>query len=102
MESPKVAKQGREQRHDTLHPPYHYSNHDMWCALVSALRGNTVLTELRLQRCNIDAEGMSNLAEALYDIKTLSVLDVSENTIDSRGAEHLGKLSCGVWGYGLT
>ena len=63
---------------------------------VSALRGNTVLTELRLEDCGIDAQGTSNLAEALCDIKTLSVLDLRSNTVDSRGAGHLGELSCEV------
>ena len=68
----------------------------------SALRGNTVLTELRLEGCGIDAEGTSHLAQALCDITTLRVLDLSENSVGSQGARHLGKLSGGVWGYGLT
>ena len=71
-------------------------------ATVSALRGNTVLTELRLGVCHIDAEGTSHLAQALCDITTLRVLNLSGNTFDSQGARHLGKLSGGVWGYGLT
>ena len=71
-------------------------------ATASALRGNTVLTELRLYRCHIDAEGTSHLAQALCDITTLRVLDLSGNTVDSQGARHLSKLSGGVWGYGLT
>ena len=71
-------------------------------ATVSALRGNTVLTELRLVGCKIDAEGTSHLAQALCGITTLRVLYLSYNTVDSQGARHLGKLSGGVWGYGLT
>ena len=71
-------------------------------AIASALRENTVLTELRLRRCHIDAEGLSHLAQALCVNTTLSVLSLSENTVDSQGAGHLGKLSGGVWGYGLT
>ena len=71
-------------------------------ATASALRGNTVLSELRLRDCHIDAEGTSHLAQALCDITTLRVLDLSCNTVDSQGARHLGKLSGGVWGYGLT
>ena len=71
-------------------------------ATVSALRGNTVLTELRLGYCGIDAEGTSHLAQALCDITTLRVLDLSKNIVGSQGARHLGKLSGGVWGYGLT
>ena len=71
-------------------------------ATASALRGNTVLTVLRLRDCNIDAEGTSHLAQALCDITTLRLLGLSLNTVDSQGARHLGKLSGGVWGYGLT
>ena len=71
-------------------------------ATVSALRRNTVLTELRLWNCHIDAEGTSHLAQALCDITTLRVLDFNGNTVDSQGARHLGKLSGAVWGYGLT
>ena len=71
-------------------------------ATASALRRNTVLTELRLRGCHIDAEGTSHLAQALCDITTLRVLDLSGNTVDSQGARHLGKLNGAVWGYGLT
>ena len=71
-------------------------------ATASALRGNTVLTELRLKDCGIDAEGTSHLAQALCDITTLRVLWLSGNTVGSQGARHLGKLSGGVWGYGFT
>ena len=70
-------------------------------ATVSALRRNTGLTELRLWDCHIDAEGTSHLAQALRNITTLRVLDLSGNTVDSQGARHLGKLSGGVWGIGL-
>ena len=71
-------------------------------ATASALRGNTVLTELRLAGCGIDAEGTSHLVQALRDITTLRVLDLSGNTVDSQGARHLGMLSGRVWGYRLT
>ena len=71
-------------------------------ATVSALRENTGLTELRLEYCHIDAEGISDLAQALRVSTTLRVLDLSVNIVDSQGAAHLGKLSGGVWGYGLT
>ena len=71
-------------------------------ATASVLRENTGLTELRLQNCGIDAEGISHLAQALCVNTTLTVLDLSWNTVDSQGAEHLCKLSGGVWGYGLT
>ena len=71
------------------------------CAAALALMGNTVLTELRLRGCGIDAEGTSKLVKALLNIKTLSELDLSANIVDSRGARHLGKFSH-AWGYGLT
>ena len=71
-------------------------------ATASALRGNTVLTELRLVGCGIDTEGTSHLAQALCDITTLRVLWLSWNSVDSQGARHLGKLNGGVWGYGIT
>ena len=71
-------------------------------ATVSALRGNTALTVLRLGYCCIDAEGISHLAQALCDITTLRVLDLTGNTVGSQGGRHFGKLSGGVWGYGLT
>ena len=44
-------------------------------ATASALRGNTVLTELSLEKCFINAVGTSQLAEALCGITTLRVLD---------------------------
>ena len=70
-----------------------------------ALRENTGLTELRLQRCDIDAEGISHLAQALHVNTTLRVLDLSFNNVGgfpfhSQGAEHLGKLSGEVWVMG--
>ena len=71
-------------------------------ATASALRGNTVLTVLSLGNCRIDAEGIFHLVQALCDITTLRVLNLSWNTVDSQGARHLGKLSGVVWGYGLT
>ena len=46
---------------------------------------------LRLWNCGIDAEGTSHLAQALCDITTLRVLDLDTNTVDSKGARHLGK-----------
>jgi len=63
-------------------------------ATASALRGNTVFTELNLNQCFIDAEGTSQLAEALCGITTLRVLNLSWNPVDTQGARHLGKWSC--------
>ena len=71
-------------------------------ATASALRENIGLTELRLAGCPIDTEGLSHLAQALRVNTTLRILDLSRNNVVSQGAEHLGKLSGGVWGYGLT
>ena len=63
-------------------------------ATASALRGNTVLTELTLRYCGIDAEGTAQLADVLCGIATLRVLDLDGNTVGTLGARHLGKLSC--------
>ena len=71
-------------------------------ATASALKGNTGLTELGLEGCHIDAEGTSHLVQALCVNITLRVLNLNDNTVGSQGAEHLGRLSGGVWGYGLT
>ena len=68
-------------------------------AKASALMGNTLLTELYLEGCGIDAEGTSQLAEALCGITTLRVLNLRVNTVDTQGARHLGKLSCLLCDY---
>ena len=69
-------------------------------ATASFLRNNTVLTELRLVCCGIDAMRASQLAETLSGIK---MLDMSLNIVNLQCARHLGKLSAWwVWGYGLT
>ena len=68
-------------------------------ATASALRGNTVLTELDLGCCDIDAEGTSQLAEALCGITSLRLLNLNGNTVDTQGARHLGKLSCLLCDY---
>ena len=71
-------------------------------ATVSAMRENTGLNELRLGDCGNDAKGVSHLEQALRFNKALRVLDLTANTVGSQEAKHLGKLSGGVWGYGLT
>ena len=63
----------------------------LFLSTASALRGNTGLTELGLYYCQIPAEGMSQVAEALCGISTLRDLNLSGNTVDSRGARHLGE-----------
>jgi len=68
-------------------------------ATASALRGNTVLTELNLVGCGINAEGTSQLTEALCGITTLRELYLNRNTVDTQGARHLGKLSCLLCDY---
>ena len=81
-----------------IHPPHincvHVHCYNPLCpATASALRENTGLTELRLEGCDIDVEGISHLEQALRVNTTLRALDLSGNTVDSQGAEHLGKLS---------
>jgi len=68
-------------------------------ATASALRGNTVLTELYLRDCGINAEGTSQLAEAVCGITTLRLLILTGNTVDTQGTRHLGKLSCLLCDY---
>ena len=51
---------------------------------------STVLTELRLENCGLDEEGIGSIANVLKKVATLKVLDLSFNTIDSMGAKHLG------------
>ena len=78
--------------------------HVLCPATAFALKRNTVLTELILQFCGINAEGISHLEQALCVNTTLRVLDLTGNThsVNSEGAAHLGKLSGRVGGYGLT
>ena len=59
-----------------------------------ALKGNEVLSELRLALCNIGSDGIVQLCEALTDIPTLRVLNLSGNTVDLLGAKKLGEY-CG-------
>ena len=68
-------------------------------ATASALRGNTVLTELRLEDCRIDAEGTAQLANVLCGITTLRELNLSWNTVGTQGARYLGMLSCLLCAY---
>ena len=68
-------------------------------ATASALRGNTVLTELRLWGCRIDADGTAQLADVRCGITTLRELNLSANTVGTQGARHLGKLSCLLCAY---
>ena len=51
---------------------------------------STVLTELRLENCGLDGEGIESIAKVLNNVATLKVLDLSFNVIDSAGAKHLG------------
>ena len=56
-----------------------------------AMKGNTVLTELSLERCNIDSSDIAHLRLALKDIHTLAVLNLSGNTsIGNNGIKEIG------------
>ena len=56
------------------------------------LRGNKVLTSLKLQKCDIGPEGLSELCSALEVNTTLTILDLSYNRFDDRSLASLGKL----------
>ena len=57
---------------------------------VQSLRANSNLTELRLEKCGLDANDTAQLADVLKDIPSLCVLDLSFNHVNTKGAEHLG------------
>ena len=56
------------------------------------LRGNKVLTSLKLDRCGKGPEGLSELCCALELNTTLTELDLSQNTFDDSLKASLGKL----------
>ena len=56
-----------------------------------ALKGNAVLSELRLGLCSIGSEGITKLTETLKTIRTLRVLDISGSTVDLTAGKNLGK-----------
>ena len=56
------------------------------------LRGNKVLTSLRLEACRIGPEGLSELCSALEVNTTLTELDLSANMFDDHSFASLGKL----------
>ena len=56
------------------------------------LRGNKVLTSLRLTGCFIGPEGLSELCSALEVNTILTELDLSDNTFDYHSLASLGKL----------
>ena len=60
--------------------------------LASALRWNTILSELRLEQCAINAKGMTDIAQALCGIPTLKVLNLEGNQLNYVAARQLGKL----------
>ena len=57
------------------------------------LRGNKVLTSLKLQKCDIGPEGLSELCSALEVNTTLTELDLSLNMFHDHSLASLGKLS---------
>ena len=56
------------------------------------LRGNKVLTSIKLQVCNIGPEGLSELCSALEVNTTLTELNLSDNTFDDYSLASLGKV----------
>ena len=55
------------------------------------MRGNTVLTELRLVGCRVGGSDIVHLKVALRDIHTLTVLDLSENrSMENKGIKEIG------------
>ena len=55
------------------------------------LRGNKVLTSLKLQGCGIGPEGISELCSALEINTTLTELDLSYNTFGDHSVASLGR-----------
>ena len=59
--------------------------------VAQALRGNTVLSVLKLRDCKMYVEGTKQIVEVLLDNTTsLTVLDLSFNSFDSAGMKYLG------------
>ena len=56
------------------------------------LRGNKVLTSLKLQYCGIGPEGLSELCTALEVNTTLTELELSFNMFDGHSLVRLGKV----------
>ena len=56
------------------------------------LRGNKVLTSLKLLNCGIRPEGLSELCSGLEVNTTLTELGLSGNTFDDHSLASLGKL----------
>ena len=56
------------------------------------LRGNKVLSSLKLKDCFIVPEGLSELCSALEVNTTLTELDLSDNMFDDLNLASLGKL----------
>ena len=56
------------------------------------LRGNKVLTSLKLWKCGIGPEGLSELCSAVEVNTTLTELYLSFNTFDDHSLASLGKL----------
>ena len=55
-----------------------------------ALKGNAVLSELRLGLCSVESEGITKLTETLKTIRTLQVLDISGSTVGLTAGKNLG------------
>ena len=57
-----------------------------------ALKGNVVLSELKLGLCSIGSEGITKLTETLKTTPTLRVLDISGSTVCHTAGKYLGKV----------
>ena len=60
-------------------------------ASAMALKGSSVLSELRLRLCSIGSEGITKLTETLKPINTLRVLDISGSTVGLTAGKILGE-----------
>ena len=56
-----------------------------------ALWGNAVLSILKLRECQINVDGMSQIARGLMSMTTLTIIDLSFNAMSSSGVKDLGK-----------
>ena len=70
---------------------YDYQSYRTRIHIGIALHGSTTLTELTLADCSIEARSVSKLVDAIGDIPTLKIFDLSCNAVGSEGVKHLGE-----------
>ena len=63
-----------------------------------SLKVNSNLTELRLEKCGLNANDTAQLADILKDIPSLCVLDLSFNHVGTEAAKHLGNAELAILG----